>query len=452
MSPIFALILGVAGIALLLRTDRRQRPVLGAAMLVPGIFLLVAGSRPLPYWFGGGSEGGPLNTGFFLALIVASLVVLSRRRFSWASFPGANRAIFLLYGYFAVSALWADDPPTSLKRLCKDFLCVLIALIVATEKDPVLACRTIFIRIAYVLFPLSLVFGKYFPSLGRSFSYTGEPMFTGVTLQKNSLGEMVLVFGLMIAWELTELANRGWKQERTRFLMLSALLALGVWLLLACDSKTSLVCLLLGGSLLALRRKLTVWPNGKGILLAGFAFAVVAVACDKTFGLSEMLLRALNRNPTFTGRTDIWNVVLDQHTNPLVGCGFYMFWDTKGPEVARVLATLQSAHNGYIEIYLDGGIVGCALLGVMLLALGRQAFAAYFANTGVAAIALPFWVVALVYNFSESSFFRLDPLWLTFLIASVRAAAPQFIPVEPARAVRHWPPPVPNYGRRATPS
>jgi len=67
------------------------------------------------------------------------------------------------------------------------------------------------VRVSYVLFPLSVVFIKYFPALGRSASRAGENMFTGVTTQKNSLGEMAFVFSIMILWDLVEvyLAQEG---------------------------------------------------------------------------------------------------------------------------------------------------------------------------------------------------------------------------------------------------
>ena len=80
-----------------------------------------------------------------------------------------------------------------------------VALVILTELDPITAFRTIFVRVSYLLFPLSIVFIKYFPGIGRQSAHSGENMFTGVTTQKNSLGEMVFVLSIIILWDFLEI-------------------------------------------------------------------------------------------------------------------------------------------------------------------------------------------------------------------------------------------------------
>ena len=75
--------------------------------------------------------------------------------------------------------------------------------------------------------------------------------------------------------------------------------------------KTSLVCLLLGLALLAVfglarrgpaRAVLAVWASGAVALAAGFAAFVVP----------DVFFHAIGKDPTLTGRTQIWTAVLGQ--------------------------------------------------------------------------------------------------------------------------------------------
>ena len=73
--------------------------------------------------------------------------------------------------------------------------------------------------------------------------------------------------------------------------------------------------------------------------------------------------------PALTGRTGIWQTVLNEPNNPLLGTGYASFW--LGERLQRIWALyprtpLLQAHNGYIEVYLNLGMVGVALLGGVL--------------------------------------------------------------------------------------
>src|SRR5581483_4780832 len=77
-------------------------------------------------------------------------------------------------------------------------------------------------------------------------------------------------------------------------------------------------------------------------------------------------LQSLGRNPTLTGRTEIWSAVLHFAGNPLFGTGFESFW--LGDRIKHIWAYgemtygINEAHNGYIETYLNLGWIGVALL------------------------------------------------------------------------------------------
>jgi O-antigen ligase len=411
----------------------RWREAGSTALLIPGIWLAIQGSRPVSYWFGLGggdnnTEGNPINTFIFAVLIVAAVIVLGKRGLNWGELIWKNRALFLIYFYFALSAFWSDMPLVSLKRLVKDFGCVLVALVLLTEENPAEAVRTVFVRVAYFLFPLSLVVGKYFPEIGRGYTNDGDPMFTGLTTQKNTLGQVVFVFGLIILWDLIEtVMSKGGPERKHQSWIRPGIFLLGVWLLVTCDSQTSLVCFVVGIIVLWSSGRLVQMKHGKRVLISCLAVGICLAAADKTFGFSEIVIRALGRNPTLTGRTDIWRVVKEQKTDPLIGEGFYIFWDSaKGGAVVDSLTRIQSTHNGYLEMYVDGGLLGDILLGCLLLLGGRRVINRLFSGAALGRIGLVFWVIAIIYNLSESSFFRLNALWFTLLLVMIECPRRSF--------------------------
>jgi len=435
----------------LFRKDMAWRKAGSMALLIPGAWIAIQGSRPIAYWFGGdgGSEANPITTFTFALFLIVTLVVLMRRGISPVKVIARNQVLILLYIFLLISALWAESAFVSMKRLIKDFECVLVALIFLTEVNPAAAIRAVFVRVSYILFPLSVVFIKWFPQIGRAFSRAGEAMFTGVTTQKNTLGETVFVFGLFIIWDMVEI----WKEKNRKgrdlqLLIRFGMLAIGMWLLMTCDSKTSLLCLILGTAVFWGASQVVKMKAGRPILMTTVITVAILALMDSSLGLTDMVIRALGRDPDLTGRTDIWELVLNQNTNPLVGQGFYMFWDSsKGEAVIDSFMRINSAHNGYLETYLDGGIIGVALLVLFLLVAGGTIINRLFAGHPLGKIGLVFWLMSILYNFSESSFFRLDVLWFTLILVSIacplphrrEAQSPTYVrPVLPNRAATNF--------------
>lgn len=409
----------------LLRKDFKWRSAGSSALLVPGLWVTILASRPVSEWLGrggsGNAESNPIDTLAFGLLIGSAILVLNRRGLNWSDLIRNNKALFLIFFYLALSAFWSEMPFVSLKRLFKIFGCVPVALIMLTEADPAAAVRAVFVRVSYVLFPLSAIFIKYFPQIGRQASNSGENMFTGVATHKNSLGLLVFVFVLIIVWDLIQIVrDKSDPQRKLQIAIRIGILLLGAWLLGTCDSQTSVLCLIIGATVFWGSGRLVRMKRGKHVLIACLALVFCLMALDKSLGLSNAVIAALGRNPTLTGRTDIWRVVMEQKTDPIIGEGFYIFWDTaKGGAVADQLMKINSSHNGYLETYVDGGLVGDFLLALFLLAAGARVINRLFGGDPLARVGLAYWFTALIYNLSESSFFRLEPLWFTLILLMI---------------------------------
>src|SRR5438132_7582200 len=196
LSPAIASCLTVALIVWLFRRDIREKPDVSGALWLPLLWLILGCSRSVSQWLnifglpvsGAASveEGSPLDAWFFFALIAAGSCVLVKRqvRVSEVIHNNGWLIIFLLYCFISIA--WSDFPFVALKRWIKILGHPIMVLIILTEPNPDQAVKTLLKRCAYVVVPVSILFIKYYPELGRSFDpWTGEPTNTGITTDKN---------------------------------------------------------------------------------------------------------------------------------------------------------------------------------------------------------------------------------------------------------------------------
>jgi O-antigen ligase len=391
------------------------------------MWAVIVGSRPISTWFGVGPQmestedylgGSPLDAALFLILIIAGLLVLRRRKANWNAVISKNRWLFLFYLYLGISVLWSDFTFVSSKRWIKDFGNVVMVLVLLTEQDPIEAIKAVFARCAYVLIPLSALFIKYIPDLGRVYDvWTWTPIYVGVTTNKNELGCLVLTCSLVLLWDLIDrhCGKRRITDVGTRLL----LLVMCVWLLQVANSATAKTCTILGASLLfALRLKsVRMRLNQLEIYVAGVALLFIFL--DTVFDLRGAFFQSLNRDATLTGRTDIWRLVLAANVNPLIGSGFYSFWLGNGSQalVDEGYQHLTQAHNGYLETYLNSGLIGVGLLVLLLASAYRRIRKDLLTGSDYARVMFILFIIGIVYNWTEAAFNRLTPLWLILILA-----------------------------------
>jgi O-antigen ligase len=133
------------------------------------------------------------------------------------------------------------------------------------------------------------------------------------------------------------------------------------------------------------------------------------------------LLHLVGRNATLTGRVRLWaNLSTMIQLHPWLGYGFNGFWAPQGPSTAiwkTITWTPMRAHNGYLDICLDLGIVGLAvffaLAAVTVMRVLKQLrVATSFVNLWP----LVFVVFMLGYNLAESALMKQNNLiWALFV-------------------------------------
>jgi len=413
----------------LIRRDNRLREDTSATLWIPTLWVGIISSRPLSMWlgFGGGSdtlEGSPMDALSFLVMICAALIVLSRRRVVWPRLISENWSLWLFYGFLLISVVWAYSPTTSFKRWFKELGNIFILLVILTEVNPQQALRTVFFRCGCLLMPLSYIFIRWFPDLGRRYNiHSGEMEAIGVTCQKNSLGAMILVCSLIIFWDWLELRKLRQENPETKLRfdlnLRIVLLLCGAYLLYLCDSKTSMTCLILGLGVLTaaclplIRLRLRIL----GVLaIVGF---LGYLALNQAFDLQAVVLHGLGRNADLTGRTEVWQTLLNAGTDPILGTGYMSFWDNPGYQSKLPDGDTVSAHNGWLEIYLCDGAVGVLLLLVMLLASCIRIYQSLVQDGDYGVVRFAVLLVALLANYTETNFAWMTPIGFLFLTASI---------------------------------
>jgi exopolysaccharide production protein ExoQ len=431
MPPPLALLITIVFSGFMLWRDAHRAPAVSPALWLPVIWIFIISSRAVSSWLGilglpvGGAvsleDGSPLDAVVFLLLIATGVLVLIRRQFSPTAFMTANIALTVFLVYCALAITWSDFPFVAFKRWIKTLGQPVMVLIILTEPDRAEALRRVMKRAALVLMPLSILFIKYYPELGRAFdSWTGLPENRGVALTKNTLGYMCLVFGLFFFWNLL-VARRFEDSRRRREEIGITLFCLWMtwWLVSASNSATALVCLIIGISTIAILGSPFVSRRYFGTYV--IAALLLAGVAEAGFGIYDLTIRALGRDPTLTTRTEMWPDLLSVPINPLLGAGFESFWLGERLDFiwSRWDFRPNQAHNGYLETYLNLGWVGVALLLIMLFATYRKIGRTLLTDFDFGRFKMGVLFAVIAYNYTEAAFRGLHPIWTMFFLISI---------------------------------
>ncbi|MGH7978640.1 MAG: O-antigen ligase family protein [Limisphaerales bacterium] len=441
MPPFLALLLTFAFIVYLFRRDSAGGSNVTSAVWLPLMWMFINESKTLCEWlstFGvpiaGGislQNGTPLDAFVYVVLIVAGFLVLKKRQISIQQIVQSNGwlAAFLAYCFLAI--IWSDFPIVSLKHWIKVIGNPIMVLILLTEADPLKAVMTLLKRSAYLFVPLSVLAIKYYPNIGRSYdAWTGAQTTNGIAEDKNMLGCACMIMGCFFVWNLLKtLGLEKSKERRNETILTVFFLCLIGWLFLKANCATSLISLFLCIALMSLAKLPFVNKRLLGTYLV--VAALVLVLVQVAFGTIGDIANLSGHDETYVGRTKLWKELLQFPVNPILGAGFESFW--LGDRLKQLWAEHwwhpTEAHNGYLETYLNLGLVGLFMLGGLIVATFKKAIAAVARGDEFGPFRFGFLGAVLAYNWTEAGFRGLDPVWFTFFIVALDYPAPQPVPV-----------------------
>ena len=375
-------------------------------------------------------EGNPLDRTILTGALLLATIVLIRRGRRVFEVLRENLPILCYFFYCGLSSIWSDFPDVSFKRWFRAVGDLIMVLIVLTDPNWYQALKRLLTRVGFLVIPLSALFIRYFPELGRAYSRGGQPSWTGVGTDKNALGIICAVFGLAAVYFFVELYHQ--QSDRATFrrkIAYGIVIPLAFYLLWQSNSATAFACSALGGAVLVLTR-IFAWARKPAFLHLSVSLALLVPFSAMFLGIGSGLVENLGRNATFTGRTAIWHNALSMVRNPLVGEGFESFWlGHRLTDMENAIHQgVNQAHNGYIEVYLNLGWIGLTFLAVLLISAYRRATAAARDQTPAGSLRLAYFVVAVTYNFSEGGFKMMHPAWIGLLVALAIPTAPDSRP------------------------
>lgn len=351
----------------------------------------------------------PYNTGLYAALIAFLAMACSGRAGAILRLLRSAWPLLPLLALAYLSAFWSSAPDVVVVHATKVAAMALFGIYLLGRSDmPGLVA--LFVKASLVAAAASFLVAAIAPGLELSTDVSYPHAWRGAFTNKNELG---ISAALGIVFAVHAFGNRYGPR-----LLSGIAIPANVVLLYLSDSITSQLMLpaalyvaLLGS---AFRRH-----SGAG-LVAGFGLAVLGLAgAAIAAGAFDQLLAMLGRNPTLTGRTRIWESVMPFIAQrPWLGYGFDTFWRPHGVEANQVWGVIEwqapSAHNSWLEMALDLGLIGCGLAAfAWLAAFWRGARLLFASRGGHAVFGLVLLAATLVDNLTEYTFFTF-PLWALF--------------------------------------
>lgn len=360
-------------------------------LYVRGAILLLALGLPKEWtqtYFGPEAQGGPIVTVAFLSLFAISAWYL------FTDAPYVVKAIRLdpflaaFAATIAFSYFWSADPGNTLRNSIAVCLTMTFGwyLAIRWRLEDVLR----FVAEVLLLGTLvNLVFLTVMTQYGWVYDFTTmtrQPK--GITSAKNSLGQMCALSGLTFV-----IAARVFPTRRKLYY---AGFAVNAVVLAISNSMTSIVAF---STLLLLMFAFRLFRLGREMFGAVVLLVVVAAVSMTAFMLTAFgsVATSLGRDPTLTGRTELWSLVLKEIADrPIGGYGWGAFWQGFDSPARDVLLQTTwnppDAHNSVLEYLLGVGIIGTAfILLSFFIAYGR---AIKYVNRVPGSIAL--WPISLL--------------------------------------------------------
>ena len=332
-----------------------------------------------------------------------------------------------LVGLAYVSQYWSIDPGVTDRRVIALAINSAFAVYLgAVFRDA--ALPRVLMHTCLVMAVGSLIMVFAFPRIGVH-QYDNAGLWRGLWYEKNQMGLVMVVGAVSAAASLAadHLAGNG----RKPWVALLTF-ALTTLLVVATQSKTSLLCWMLGVGMVG--GWWTLKQGGAAVTVAAVWLGVVIAAVGTWFWNTDSaaILEALGKDPSLTGRTLIWEALMRKVAErPWTGYGFSAFWGVDSIPAREIRLETQwpvpSAHNGWIDLLVQLGWPGAILVGTIM----TSSYVLTLLRLPTAGLREGFWGIAylsvyILLTFSESVLLSAQSLpWTLCLAILARAVYPE---------------------------
>jgi O-antigen ligase len=373
---------------------------------------------------GAGAPDGRLALTYVCFGALAALALLLSVSDNVSAFKTLARPIHLcLLAWMIVNIALSESPAVSLQRFALTVsvtsLAIMMPLLLPTQtafNQCLGACAIILLALCYLGVAVA-------PELSiHGASDFGEPSLAGDwrgTFAHKNVAAPVMTILVYLGVYLT---------VSGAFLAGPTILVLaGIFLALTGGKTSSALCLVIFALALLVSATRTLWLKRILCFVPLVILNLLTVGSVASESLAALTTQ-LPVDPSFTGRTDIWELALSAAAEkPVIGHGFAAFWDSAaaiGRQTnfgAEWAVTAAHSHNSYLDLAVTIGLPGLALAILVFVVAPLKNFHVIQAagrNGPFARFLLTIWLFGLYFGVTETFLLdRQNPTWFMFVLA-----------------------------------
>jgi len=383
---------------------------------------------------GAPTAGSLISRLLWIALLALSVLFIGRRAgLGWILARSLNPYLVLFVALAVASFVWSIDPSLTARRLVRMVTIVLVCGAFVLSGWHSQRFQRVLRSILTLLLVGSLVFGVVEPSLAIHQEPAPElaGAWRGLASHKNGLGALACVS--LLLW-----LHAGLTRQTPRLAALAGG-AVAVTCLLLSRSSTSFAAAVVVAGLAVMIMKA---PHGlrpyTPYLVAGLSAILLVYSLavlDLVPGLGTLLtpITALTgKTVTLTGRTDIWTIIMEHiREHPLLGTGYAAYWTavpTPGADSYEFVDRMGSfypgsAHNGYLDVANDLGMLGVLVLVGYIVSYLRQTLQLIQIDRDQGILYLALILQQAITNLAESHWFSVRSVDFVIMTLATMALA-----------------------------
>jgi O-antigen ligase len=359
----------------------------------------------------------PLQSILTAALVLGAVIAATQFRQARALLKATNRYLLIFIFLATASVAWSVFPLTTVARLyrlyAEFFACALLALVAwqPSRFPRVLGYALLFLTVTSIIYRLVDPAGALEEAaVAGNVQLELLGAWRGITLQKNTLGTIAGIGTIVWLSELTA--------GRRPLLPAWIGLVASITCLVGSRSNTSMFAAIFCVALMQLILKAPAIKNRRTVhalmfVLVSFFLVYSLGVLDIVpgfYSFIEPFVAMTGKDMSFSGRTSIWAIVKDEIAlHPFLGIGYAAYWtgpdDPLSPSavfLTRLGFYPGEAHNGYLDVLNELGVVGIiALIGYVFEFL-RQSVRVLSFDRGKAALCIALLFYNLIGNMSEA--------------------------------------------------
>ena len=337
----------------------------------------------------------------YVVLFCASVFYLILKREMLINFIKEDKFLSLLLLWIIITIFFSNYPFVSFKRVFQTITTVTISLSFLFTRNSL----KVLLNYLEILFGLFLVLSFISVLVIPGATDPGYHAWRGLANGKNLFGQICAI-NVFFWIYIISLKSSLFKT----FLALNMTI-LSIVLLIGSNSITAIITTMICAMILMLKSTGNLFkPLGIGnVYMITISISITALlAYVAIFELDEIarFLQLFGKNLSFTGRTDLWMDVLHNAKRHLLfGCGFNSFWIVGSRHLNYFWDRYSwfpiQAHNGYVDLLNETGIIGLVLL--ILLIINYYISIRNQKKYNIWAI---IFLIGLIINFQETSLLK----------------------------------------------